>query len=369
MYHFIGYLLELAFLFAMFVSCDKGGMNKYIVVLALSLFLFFLGKKKKWDGRVLLCVALPAMTYLVIGCFNAMISANIYENSIKILIFWLIPLIFAWALQIFYGKNMSHLVDVEFLSFVVAYIFINAHFLVRFYNAESIFAFGSGVFFIYYIYQKKWGFCAISALMLYLTQKRIVTIAVVVALAVMGVMWLFQKDKKLAFVIWGSVSAAICSYLWLICSGKFLYYCQGLGVNTNGRTKIYEQMVEWFEEPVLLVGRGIGIVEELLSAWNFKNFANLHNDLLKFYFELGIIGLLVFLLSYGVTIFLIDKFYGKDKMSVVLSLLIYAMMLYATDNVSIYILYLIPFYSICFAIISSEKEELVRKKDVEQNKK
>lgn len=364
MYRLLGNLLETALLFIVFVSCDMGGMKKYIIVLVLSFFLFFLGRKKKWDGKALICVALPAITYLILGCSNAILTANIYENSIKIFMFWLIPLIFSLALNMFYGKDMSHLVDVEFLSCVLAYVSINARFLIKFFNAESTFAFASGAFFIYYVYKKKWGFCAISALMMYLTEKRIVILAVVISLSVMGVMWLFQKDKKLAVIIWGFVTSIICGYLWLICSGKFLYYCQGIGINTNGRAKMYEQMVEWFEEPVVLIGRGIGIVEELLSAWNFKVFANLHNDLLKFYFELGIVGLLVFLLSYGVVLFLSEKLYGKDKMCVVLSVFVYSMVLYATDNVSIYILYLIPYYSILFAIISSEKEKTIKEKDV-----
>ena len=126
---------------------------------------------------------------------------------------------------------------------------------------------------------------------------------------------------------------------------------------------MYTQLIDWFDKKILLVGKGIGVVETLLEAWNIRTFANLHNDLLKFYVELGIIGLLIFLLSYGVVFYIVGHKFGVEKMCMVLSMSLYSIALFATDNVSIYVLYLMPYYSILFAVLSQKTEDEVEKKD------
>ena len=102
-------------------------------------------------------------------------------------------------------------------------------------------------------------------------------------------------------------------------------------------------------------GNGIGIMENLLEYLKIETYANLHNDLLKFYIELGFLGLLLYLVSYYFVLDQINKYFGDRQMRCVLGMLVYSMVLYATDNVSIYLMYLIPFYSVLFAVLSPEK--------------
>ena len=331
---------------AVLAACDITSMEKYLITMCLSVLFFFLGRKKRWSADAVIVAFLPVMTYLIVGCFNAVISAHVYTTTIKIVVFWLIPLVFAFSLYTFYGQEMSRIVNAEFFGNCIAYLAINARFLIYYSNVESTFSFAFGIFFLYYVYKKKWPLCAIAALFMYFTDKRITMLAVIAVLVIMLILWLFRSDRKLAFTIWGASMVIIQGYLWLIYSGTFEYYCKGFGLNTNGRVKIYSNVIEWFDKPVLYLGRGIGIVEKLLESWNIRAFANLHNDLLKFYIELGVIGLFIFLLSYGAAIYLVERKFGKEKMCIVLALFVYSMMLFATDNVSIYILYLIPFYSI-----------------------
>lgn len=356
MYRVLKYLLEVLLMFVVFAACDITSMEKYVIVMCLCILFFLLSRKKRWSADILTAVSLPIVTYLLIGCFNAVINANAYNTTIKIVIFWLIPLLFAFSLYTFYGQEMARIVDAEFFGSCIAYLAINARFLIYYRNVESTFSFVFGIFFLYYVYKKKWPLCAIAALFMYFTDKRITMLAVIAVLVIMLVLWLFRKDRKLVFMVWGMAMVIIQGYLWLIYSGTFEYYCKGFGLNTNGRVKIYSQVIEWFDKPVLYLGRGIGIVEKLLEVWNIRAFANLHNDLLKFYIELGVIGLFIFLLSYGASIYLVERKFGKEKMCIVLAMFVYSMMLFATDNVSIYILYLIPFYSVLFAILSSNQE-------------
>ena len=355
MYRILKFLPEALIFLAVFISCDMPGMKKYLLIAGLSLILLFLSRKKRWSADALCCVALPAAVYLFLGTFQTMICGNVYSSAIKIVVFWVIPLIFAFALYLFYGNDMKRITDMEFLCACMAYTVINWRFLVKTWNVESTFAFVFGAFFIYYVYQKRWTFCGLSALFIYFSDKRIVVMAILPAVAILGILWLFRQDRRLAAIFWGLLMAAVGGYVWLIRSGALQYFCRGIGINTNGRVKMYSQITEWFDELPLLFGNGIGVVEKLLEAWKIPAFANLHNDLLKFYIELGAIGLLIFLLSYGIVFFWVEKKFGKEKMSLFLALAVYTMLLYATDNVSIYILYLIPVYSILFTVLLPER--------------
>lgn len=351
------YLPEALLFFAVFCACDMPGTKKYLLIMAMCLLFFFLGRKNKWRADALVCGFLPAVVYILLGSFQAAVSGNVYWAAVKIVVFWMIPLLFSFSLYIFYGEKMKRIINMEFMCSCLAYTAVNWRFLIRTWNVESTFAFVFGAFFIYYVYQKRWSFCGLAAVFMYFADKRIAMMAIIPALAVLGILWLFRYDRRLAAVIWGTVIAAVSGYLWLICSGTLEYFCRGMGINTNGRVRMYAQVVEWFECPVIVFGQGIGEVERLLEAWSIPAFANLHNDLLKFYIELGITGLLVFLLSYGVVFYLVEKKFGKEKMCFFMALTIYSILLFSTDNVSIYILYLIPVYSILFAVLSKDQSE------------
>jgi O-antigen ligase len=156
----------------------------------------------------------------------------------------------------------------------------------------------------------------------------------------------------MAMIIWGAIAAAVNFYVFFSYYGTLEYFCKGIGINTNGRLRMYSRVAEWFDNELLVFGQGLGVVEKLLENWNIPAFLNLHNDLLKFYVELGAVGLLVYLFSYGVVIWLTGKRIGKPQMSFLVAMFAYSMALFATDNVSIYIMYTMPFYTMCFAGLS-----------------
>lgn len=363
MYCMLKSILEMAIMFVLLAVCDFSGIKKYIIVGAVSAFLLFIKRKERWRADLLICISIPAMTYLITGIVGSLVNANIYNTTLKVVLFWIIPLVFSFSLYVFYREDMPHIVDIQFWASCLAYIVNNGKFIVKFFCVESTFAFAFGAFFIYYVYKKSWAFCAIAALFMYLADKRIAILAVLVAVATMVFLKLFRNDKRLAFTIWGMITFAVNFYVWLICSGTLETLCKAVGIDTSGRVKIYGQTVKWFEQEVLFLGNGLGIVEIILDAWNIKEFSNLHNDLLKFYIELGIVGLLLFLLSYGAMFFLIEKEFGDEKMCFFLVMTVYSIVLYATDNVSIYILYLIPIYSIFFSVLA-EKRKRINTKDV-----
>ena len=356
-------IVEILFMFVIFAICDLTGTEKYGIVLGLTFIFLILGRKKRWSADVLICISMPMFVYLAIGCFNAIIGANISVVTVKTVVFWLLPLLFAFSLYTFKEKDFWHIVDAEFIGSCLAYLVINARFLRYYLKVESMFSFAFGAFLLYYLYKKRWGYATVAFWFLFITDKRITLLAAFAGLMIMLFLKLFRNNKKIVYFIWGAIIALINTYLWLICSGKFEYYTKGIGINTNGRTEMYTQLIEWFDQPIFFVGKGLGIVETLLEAWNIRTFANLHNDLLKFYIELGIIGLAIFMISYGVTFYLAERRFGEEKMCMLLTMSVYSMALFATDNVSIYILYLIPYYSILFAMFLPNQKAGIRKKD------
>jgi O-antigen ligase len=130
-------------------------------------------------------------------------------------------------------------------------------------------------------------------------------------------------------------------------------FCWAANINTNGRVEMYSRVAEEFS--VKIFGHGIGIMEQMLEYWNVSVYSNLHNDLLKIFIELGAIGFIVFLISFAVMFFYAEKLVKKSGLCYLLGIVVYTMLLFATDNVSIYLIYLIPLYSTIFAVLSSER--------------
>lgn len=350
-------LVELISMLVLYVFFDVGGAKKYAVALAFCVIFLFLGRKKKWSADVLMCVGIPAVAYVLLGSFSTLISASAQMMTVKILMYTLVPLMLVFSMYTFYGENMEQIIDVQFLGCILAYALFDAPTFIKIFRWESVFAFSFGIFALYYAYTKKWKVFVVAALFMLFAEKRIAILALAAALFVMGIMWIFRQSKKLAMIIWGLVSGAVYLYIYLIYSGFIEAFCWGANINTNGRVEMYGRMAQEAEFSLSFLGKGLGVVEQLLEHWNIMTYVNLHNDLLKFYVELGFLGLLIYLLSYGVMFHLAEKKFDKSKMSFLLVLSVYTMMMFTTDNVSIYMLYLVPLYSTFFAVLASRGEK------------
>lgn len=349
--------VELLSMLILYVFFDAGGAQKYAAALVFCVIFLFLGRKKKWSADVLLCVGIPAVAYVLLGAFSTLLSASAQIMTVKIMMYTLVPLLLAFSMYTFYGENMEQIVNMQFLGCLLAYALFDAPTFIKIFRWESVFAFSFGIFALYYAYTKKWKPFVIAVLFMLFAEKRIAILAILAALFVMGMMWIFRQSKKLAMIIWGVVGGAVYLYIYLIYSGAIEAFCWGANINTNGRVEMYSRMANEAEFSLAYLGKGLGVVENLLEHWNILTYVNLHNDLLKFYVELGFIGLLIYLLSYGVMFYLAEKKFDSSKMSFLLVLSVYTMLMFTTDNVSIYMLYLVPLYSTFFAVLASKKTE------------
>lgn len=350
------YLLELLMILGLYWICDEAGIKKYGIVLLLSIVFTWLSRKKKCSIEAFICTALPMIIYLFMGSVGALLSAHFYDSTIKIILFCTLPYLLVFSFYAYYGKDMERIVDYQMIASCMVFFKPNPLEIIAALHFETVYAFTFGLFVLYYSYKKRWGMFTLAMIFMYMSDKRIAFLAVGAALIVMGILWLFRNNRKLAAFIWSIVSIAVNFYVYFIYSGKLEYYCQGMGINTNGRVKMFGLFAEWFDRSFLWFGKGIGVVEKLLENWQFSDFANLHNDLLKFYIELGLLGLLLLLLGFGICFFRAGNKIGKPQMTFLLVIAVYSMVLFATDNVSIYVLYLIPMYSMCFAVLASTEK-------------
>ena len=355
-YTVVKYILELIVLTFLYAILDNmGGIKKYALVLTVCTVFMVLGFKKRWSVETLLCTAMPVLSYVLLGSFSAFLATSSQTTTVKVILYVLVPFVFSFFTYVYYGKEMKHIADMHFLGSVLAYAIFDAPYFAKIFHWESIYAFVFGIFVIYYAHQKKWLFCIIAACFTYFAEKRIALLAVLATLMFMGLLWLFEQSKKLVLILWTLSSATVFGYIYLIYHGILEKICWGANINTNGRVEMYGRIAAEAEFSLGYLGRGLGIVEQLLEYYNISSYVNLHNDLLKFYIELGFGGLILYLTSYGIVFIFAEKYFGKSRMCYLFLIAIYTVIIFATDNTSIYMIYLIPMYVTMFAVLSSEE--------------
>lgn len=351
------WLLELLAMTALYFILHTGGIKKYVILLGAGLVLGFLGRKKLRSLEAILCVTLPVITYVLVGGLSTLWNANPQMTSVRDLIFWIVPAVFCSSLYIFWGNDMARLVDFQFIGSCIAYVYHYRYWLLWYGTAEDTFAFVFGAFAVYYIYKKRWIFVPVAVTLMYFADKKIAFLATAAAAAVLFLLWIFKKSKHLAMTLWSLGITGIFYYVYLIRSGVLKHLCYSMGIIGNGRMTMYDRFRELYDFSPFFFGKGLGNISNILNCWSINTYDHLHNDLLKFYIELGFLGLLVFLASYGVSFYLAEKKFGKDGMCGLLAMAVYSMILFMTDNVSVYILYLVPLYSISFAMILPKSRE------------
>lgn len=113
-----------------------------------------------------------------------------------------------------------------------------------------------------------------------------------------------------------------------------------------GRLKLYNIFKATSEFSLFYFGDGLGSVMNKLAIIRYP-ITNLHSDWLMCYMEIGLLGLLIYLLLYYK---IFKKFGNKNYMTLYLAI-IYLFVIYLTDNVMIYINILIGFYTITLSTI------------------
>lgn len=344
---------------------SHSGFYKYIFILLIA----FLGlgiKKFRVPSKYFIILIAP-VCYFFVGFFSALANLNITKFSFKVSCFVLIPAIAAICIfNMIHLKDFGSVLDMQFWAIAVISIVVGYEGLSQGRLFESQYAYILGAYVIYYYAFKRKGMFLAAAFFTFLANKRI-TLAAVVASIFLYTVIMFFKNRKIQKWVMNCVAiGTVCvCYVWiaLVKRGTVYDIFSALHIESNGRINIWNKINEYYEFGVLYFGKGMGFVTHYLNGLQIPGFDNLHSDLLLIYIETGFWGLGLCVISY---FYMIRKkgsfsniYVARKALSI--SLIVYTIMNYLTDNTLIYINYWLPMYllflGLMFAPIGCREEE------------
>ena len=120
---------------------------------------------------------------------------------------------------------------------------------------------------------------------------------------------------------------------------------------TTWRFSIWKSIEKYYEFSLLYTGKGLGWVLNWMKLNDIFNLKNLHNDFLTAYIELGFIGYIFWLLSFVIILHRIEKTRGLNHACITISFFVYMFVNFLTDNIYIYISFLLPFYIVVLSLV------------------
>lgn len=360
--------------FALFFVLKDAGAMKYLVLSGVSGIFFLYGisnYKKEY-----LVLGVPSVIYIAAGMVIALIFQNVTVQSFKEICFAVIPLGAAISFFMVSQKEKVDFIKWQYWAMILMTLLQISKFNMQD-LLETQYAFVFGVYLLYYLVIKgDFKYVLLTAGMLYLMNKRIALLAVVMVLALYGALLFIRQKKpeweqKIPGCIGILASIFFCGYLLLICTvnleGQFI---QDL---TSGRSTAWEAVKESYQLSAVWPGLGLGNVVTTLGRLQLPSFTtNLHNDLLKILIEIGTIGYIVWLVSH----FWVCRWFSKNrnlgfKKTVFFYLvIIYTLLNYMTDNILVYVNYWFPVYLILLsAAFSGEDTDLEKDQNVRREYK
>lgn len=206
-------------------------------------------------------------------------------------------------------------------------------------SEHTFISFYFGIFTLYFIQEKKYGWALCNLIFLILAMKRIVIVGLLSALIISVLFGRKVTKYKYVFII---VNFAYLYFFYLLTTGMFddlIFQYTGLSVGhfTKGRTGIFKTLQIFSDEnflPIFIHGIGFGQASNLV-AQSIGYPDNLHNDILKIYAEFGFIVLMLFLYL----------FYSIKNTKALIMAFMFNVFLF-TSNVLIYSPVLMLFYAI-----------------------
>ena len=342
----------------LFLLMARGGIQKYFVLLALSCI--FVAVKRKIDLKYFL-VAAHVGLYALLGSAIALTTSNFTLHSVKqSLIFGIAPFM---AVSIFsmYGEDDSgRLIDVQFGALCIAYLMLYARYHVpgEFYYESNYYAYIFGVYGLVHFWRKRYALCAVAVMLMVVEHKRIVNGAYAFTLACLLLLLLVRKENcQKGINITMKIVLIFVPVLWVafVRNGILEAVFEKYGIYSMGRldgSAVWNKIQPYYAMSVFYIGKGSGWVERWLGETAIPGFTrNLHNDFLAAFVELGFIGFLLCLLSFQLIMIYAEKKKGIRCANLVGLLIGYMFINLLTDNIYLYITFLIPLYIILLGLV------------------
>lgn len=211
--------------------------------------------------------------------------------------------------------------------------------------------FGFGLMLLYYgLYEKgrkRITHFLLASIFFYLGLKRIALIGLIcVVIMHFFVRRLNESGKNIVLHSISVLAIVGCFlYVFMIQSGLFSKIVDTLGIDTMGRTGLYEAFQDLYSFSPMFRGYGTGWVTRYISIMTENKvgifashyFGAMHNDIVAMYMELGFWGFAIWVwYSWQVKIMWCQKQYGMETALLLLYATIYSFVTYATDNTAFY---------------------------------
>jgi len=296
------------------------------------------------------------------------ICHGIQERSCLNMVYWLMSVFVAMS-SVYFVKEKAPLYS--WISYVVAFslhIIIllgkNGFLSIDMLELHEI-SFALGMSFLFFTMnegKKEWGKILITVLLIILAHKRIELFALVICLILLFITRHKRALEEKSYLI--GMFGIILGYALFVYNGGFGVVMDLLGVDSLGRVDVYVAMIDSLNSDDLVRGKGLGwIIEHLIEVDNnWRGYSDLHNDVLKFFIELGVFGgtIFWFLWIIVVPINLIKESSHYQKLMLVF--ILYNVILFFTDNVIRYMLVNISFYQIVFMEV--DQKTLNKRKNI-----
>ena len=310
-----------------------------LIIIVVSLFIWFVNTV---DTSVILRGISTALIYtnmfsmaLGTGAFLYIFGARgIRMNLIAILIANLLMIATVIA-QNGLGNYIS-----EFITLITSFADVTGDIIVQAEIHELAFCLGAYLIYLLYKPRKSISYLILLALSLFCflsAFKRIAIIAIAAAL-VFGYLLKFilhfvpKTAYRLIIIFTIIVVLLLIGYIAIIKMGAF-ELLEEAGINTSGRVEVYKAVDKFYEFSPDFLGNGIGFLTYQLNSSMNVGVAQVHNDFLQHFIDLGFWGYILWLLS--ITLVRIGYFGRKGNVdNAILSfmLILYLIIVSSTDN-------------------------------------
>ncbi len=233
-----------------------------------------------------------------------------------------------------------------------------------------------GLFCIYYFFNKpKYGsryvYIAIAVFFFYMGLKRIALVSMGAAVMIGFVIKLFNNKNQQKLCIFISILLVVLAFLYVIVvsNGTFIAVMNDLGVDTQGRDRIYKYIKQYYEIGPQFTGYGFEYTVALLrnmrdTGEQVIKVTGIHNDFLKYYIELGFFGFFIWnIFTFVIQPLVFKKKFNKEAVLLCVLTNIYAWCTYLTDNTSYYFFMSMTLRAIsigmCFQFLEKREREKV----------
>lgn len=355
-------------LIIIFSIIKNSGSGKYLIFLLWVIYHLF--NKKLSINKNSSYILMPIYFCVGIGLFTSFLT-NVTFNTFKEVVFIALSPIGALVLWDSIPKEKTnYYINIMFKAITVVFLIGGIRRFDLNNLMESSYAFVYGVFVIYYFYQKEKKMLLLSVLMLVLANKRIALGAALISVIVVIIIDKkkstrapnFKKMIRIVRCLGIITTIGAVFYVYLCKTNIISNIMTQFNLNSMGRLAAWLKLNSFYEVSIKQIGYGLGSVAGLLREVELSeiHFERLHNDILVYYIELGFLGFVIYIYSYFemIVVFIKKKIINYKKIVILCSFIIYHLICFCTDNISIYINYLFPMYFVmCNVVFGVDPEK------------